>query len=132
MKISVEFDGKTYEAKPMTWDDVERVEDSFSGFLLNLPDHIAEAKTKAGREKIRKELLKTKANQRKMVEDMLRKYLSLDSKELIELGFLGSMVLFAKMYRENTEIDRFLGMPSGQPSQSGFPQTTPASSLPTQ
>lgn len=128
MNIKLDYDGKTYEAKPMTWDDVEKVEELLSGTLLSFSDALANAKSKTNIRALGRELQKTKANQRRLVEDMLRKYLKLDSKALIDLGYIGAVVLFSKMYKANTEVEPFLGMQSRQPSSSGSLQTIQTSS----
>lgn len=120
MNLPIEFDGRTYETLPISWDDIDRIERIQSGFLLNLASNIAEAKTKAGKRTIVTQLQKTKADQRRLIEEILSKYLNLSSKELIDLGFIGSALLFGKLYRANTEIEAFLEKPS-EPAKSSEP-----------
>jgi hypothetical protein len=130
MKLKVEgLDKQVYECAPMSWDDVDRVESVLSEFLLNLQDNIAEAKTKTARLAIRKQLTKTKAEQRKLVEDMLRKYFGFSTPQLVELGFIGATVLFNRMYKANTELTPFLDKQSEQPSSSDSQRMIAPSSL---
>lgn len=128
MKLNIEFDGKKYETQPMEWDDIDRIESVVSNFLLNLQENIASAQTKSARASIRAQLQRTKSEQRKLVEQILRKYLKLSSKDLIDLGFIGSTVLFNKLYKANTEIDGFLLEHSKQPLPLDSPPKTEASS----
>lgn len=129
MKIPVEFDGRTYETLPISWDEIDRIEQIQSGFLLNLAENLAEAKTKVARRSIATQLMKTKSDQRKIIEEILRKYCKLSSKELIDLGFIGATLLFGKIYKANTDLEPFLEKRSEPVSSPDSPQKTETSTL---